>query len=73
MVPWYTITSTLEGGGVSAVLHIDMALGPIGPTPSSLLTKMSSSNMAIFRTRPYFLVPWTGAILIRVKSRPLFG
>jgi hypothetical protein len=33
----YTITSTLEGGGMLAVLQRDMAIGPIGPTPSSLL------------------------------------
>ncbi len=41
---------TVDEGGMSAVLHRDMTLGPIRPTPSSLL---SSSNMAIL-WRPYF-------------------
>ncbi len=64
----YTITSTLEvHEGMSAVLHRDMALGPIGPTPSSFLTQMSSSNLEIFEDGAILLSPWTGAILIRVK------
>ncbi len=36
-----------RGRGDSAILLRDMALGPIGPTSSSLLTQMSSSNMVI--------------------------
>jgi hypothetical protein len=34
----YTVTSTLERGEMSAILHIEVALGPIGPTPLSVLT-----------------------------------
>jgi hypothetical protein len=57
-------------GEMSAVLYRDMALGPIGPTPSSLLTQMPSSNMAIliFEEGAILLSPWTGAIWIRVKE-----
>jgi hypothetical protein len=55
------MTPTLERGEMSAVLHIKVALGPIGPTPSSLFTQMSSSSMAI-------LSNWKGATLIRVKN-----
>jgi hypothetical protein len=33
---------------MSEVMHREMALGPIGPIPLSLLTHMSSSHMAIF-------------------------
>jgi hypothetical protein len=36
----YTLSSTLERGVISAVLHIEEALGLIGPTSSSLLTQM---------------------------------
>jgi hypothetical protein len=36
---------------MSEVMHREMALGPIGPIPLSLLTHMSSSNMAIFFRR----------------------
>jgi hypothetical protein len=42
---------------MSAVLRKEMNIGPIGPTPSSLLSQMPSSNMAILRRGPYFLVP----------------
>jgi hypothetical protein len=54
---------------MSAVLQFcrKMALGSIGPTPSSLLTQMSSSNLEIFEDGAILLSPWTGAILIRVK------
>ncbi len=38
-----------------------------GPTPSSLLTQMSSSDLDIFEDRAIHLSPWTGAILVRVK------
>jgi hypothetical protein len=63
----YTITSTLEvHGGMSAVLHRDMALGPIGPTPSTLLIQMSSFDLEMFEDGAILLSPWTGAILIRV-------
>ncbi len=45
-------TITIERGEMSAVLHIKLALGLIGPTPVSLFTQMSSSNMAILRRGP---------------------
>ncbi len=70
----YTVTSTLEGGRMSAVLHRDMALDLMGPTPSSLLTQMSSSNMAILRRGHTFeSLESTGAILIRVKKLNYLG
>jgi hypothetical protein len=43
------MTSTLGRREMSAVLHIELALGPIRPTSSSSLTQMSSSNMVILR------------------------
>ncbi len=46
--------------GTSRLGRGDMTLGPIGPTPSSLLTQISSSNMAILRRGPYFWVPEQG-------------
>ncbi len=37
-----------RGGGIYA-LHTEMAQGPIGPTPSSLLTQMSSNLVTLGR------------------------
>jgi hypothetical protein len=43
-----------RGLGHPATLHREMALGPIRPTPSYLLTQMSSSYMVILWRVPYF-------------------
>jgi hypothetical protein len=48
----YIMTSALERGEMSALLHIEVALGPIRLTSSSLLTRMSSSCMEILRRGP---------------------
>jgi hypothetical protein len=45
-----------------AVLHREVNLGPIGPTPSSLLTQMSSTKVDILRGA-ILLSPCTGAKL----------
>jgi hypothetical protein len=51
------MTSILESGEMSAVLHMKVALGPIEPNPSSLLTQMSSSKMDILWRGPTLLKP----------------
>ncbi len=55
---------------MSAVLHIEVALARSNwtYTPSSLLTQMSSLNMAILRRGATLLSHWKGATLIRVNS-----
>jgi hypothetical protein len=50
-----------------AVPHRDMALGPIEPTHSSLLTQMSS-NMAIVRRGHTFEPPDRGHIPLGIKG-----
>jgi hypothetical protein len=67
------MTSTLERGEMSAVLQIEVDLGPIGPNPSSLFIQMSSSNMAILGTGLCTLLSHRkGATLFRVNKFETF-
>jgi hypothetical protein len=53
---------------MSAVLHIKVDLGSIGPIPSSLFTQKSSFKHGYFEEGATVMSHWKGATLFRVKD-----